>query len=94
MGFFFFFVDIIGTRVVDRKSSKAIGNTTFTCWGQSTNEYAQPYLTFACSIGMVKEDVDGFANRLDTCLNKFLLEKEKLIASKSKKKNGMETGGN
>ena len=86
---------LIGTRVVDRKSTKTIGDTTFTCWGQSTNEYTQPYLTFACSIGMVKEDVDGFADRLDTCLNKFLLEKEKLIASKnSVKDKEMDTNGN
>jgi len=48
----------IGTRVVDNKSSKTIGSKTFTCWGQSTNEYNQPYLTFACSIGMKKEDAE------------------------------------
>ena len=69
----------IGTRVVDNKSSKTIGSKTFTCWGQSTNEYNQPYLTFACSIGMKKEDVDGFADRLDKCLNKFVIEKQKLL---------------
>ena len=70
-----------GTRVVDKKSTKTIGTYTFRCWGQSTNEYTQPYLTFACSIGMTKDDVNGFAARLDKCFGKFLLNKRKNSSS-------------
>ena len=70
-----------GTRVVDKKSTKTIGTCNFLCWGQSTNEYTQPYLTFACSIGMTKDDVNGFAARLDKCLGKFLLNKRKNLPS-------------
>ena len=70
-----------GTRVVDKEIYENHRYLQLPLLGQSTNEYTQPYLTFACSIGMTKDDVNGFAARLDKCLGKFLLNKRKNLPS-------------
>lgn len=44
-------------------------------WGSHFKNYPHPYLTASATIGMRKEDVDLFVQRLDKCLEKFKCNK-------------------
>lgn len=38
-------------------------------YGSHLDNYPQPYLSFACAIGVTKEEIDTFAQRLDKTLS-------------------------
>ena len=58
-------------RVVAPGSGKTIGPHTFANWGAHHDSYPCAYFTAAAAIGMRKEEVDVFAERLEKVFVKF-----------------------
>ncbi|PRP82443.1 O-phosphoseryl-tRNA(Sec) selenium transferase [Planoprotostelium fungivorum] len=56
---------VSGVRVVDGKSSKTINGVTFEGYESHIDRYPHPYFTISCTIGITKEDIEGFIERLD-----------------------------
>ncbi|XP_071549264.1 O-phosphoseryl-tRNA(Sec) selenium transferase [Panulirus ornatus] len=75
LGAMMFLRGISGTRVISTTGVKTIAGVEFIGWGSHSKNYPQPYLTASASIGMRKEDVDLFVQRLDKCLEKFKCSK-------------------
>lgn len=44
--------------------SKTIGGYVFESYGAHFNQFPVPYLTFACAIGMTKQEVDLLVKKL------------------------------
>lgn len=68
---FFFFSTFIFRVVAKESGSKTICGYKFQNFGAHSDSYPCGYLTAAASIGMIKDDVDTFINRLDKVLTKF-----------------------
>lgn len=51
-------------RVVSCFDSKAIGGYTFESYGAHFDHFPVAYLTFACAIGMTKEEIDQLVKKL------------------------------
>lgn len=51
--------------------SKTIGSRVFTNWGSHHDRYPSPYFTVAAAIGMLRQEVDVFLERLDKVFVKF-----------------------
>lgn len=58
-------------RVVAPGSDKTIGPHTFANWGAHHDGYPCAYFTAAAAVGMRKEEVDIFADRLEKVFVKF-----------------------
>ena len=58
-------------RVVAPGESKTIGPHVFTNWGSHHNSYPTAYFTVAAAIGMRREEVDLFLERLEKVFVKF-----------------------
>ena len=56
---------VSGTRVVPKGQVKSIGGYEFVGFGSSTENYENAYLTAACAIGIIDDEVDEFFLRLD-----------------------------
>eukprot|EP01136_Pigoraptor_vietnamica_P011233 Opistho-1_new@3591 len=62
---------VSGTRVVDpRKPPMVIEGHSFAGFGAHYDEYPTPYLTAAAALGITREDIDTFVDRLDRTLAK------------------------
>ncbi|KAJ0400192.1 hypothetical protein ATCC90586_009328 [Pythium insidiosum] len=55
---------ISGTRVVSCLDTKTIGGISFESYGAHHDHYPTPYLTFACAIGMTRDEVDQLIKKL------------------------------
>ncbi|KAH9144095.1 hypothetical protein AeRB84_011943 [Aphanomyces euteiches] len=62
---------VSGTRVVSTTDAKTIAGHAFQGFGAHANAYTGPYLTAACAIGMTKEEIDLFVQRLRKALVEF-----------------------
>lgn len=58
-------------RVVAPGDSKTIGPHVFTNWGSHHNRYPSAYFTVAAAVGMLRQEVDVFLERLDKVFVKF-----------------------
>ncbi|XP_067123311.1 O-phosphoseryl-tRNA(Sec) selenium transferase isoform X1 [Centruroides vittatus] len=56
---------VSGARVVTTYDTKEINNYKFIGWGSHSDKYPYSYLTVAAAIGITKQDVDTFLNRLN-----------------------------
>ncbi|CAI8033170.1 O-phosphoseryl-tRNA(Sec) selenium transferase [Geodia barretti] len=70
-GSMLFLKNVSGTRVVAPGESKTIGPHVFTNWGSHHNSYPTAYFTVAAAIGMRREEVDLFLERLEKVFVKF-----------------------
>ena len=52
-------------------ASKTIGPHTFTNWGAHHDSYPCAYFTAAAAVGMEREEVDKFVERLEKVFVKF-----------------------
>jgi hypothetical protein len=51
-------------RVVSCLDAKTIGGRRFEAYGAHSNAYPEPYVTFACAIGMERREVDALVAKL------------------------------
>lgn len=51
-------------RVVSCLDSKTIGGYEFESYGAHFDRFPTPYLTFACAIGMTKQEIDQLVKKL------------------------------
>ena len=58
-------------RVVAGGENKTIGPHIFSNWGSHHNNYPTAYFTVAAAVGMRREEVDVFLERLDKVFAKF-----------------------
>ncbi|CAL4124064.1 unnamed protein product, partial [Meganyctiphanes norvegica] len=77
LGSMLFLRGVSGTRVIATDEEKTIAGHKFIGWGSHSSNYSHPYLTAAASIGMTSNDVDLFIQRLEKCLNKFVVKQHK-----------------
>lgn len=68
---------VSGARVVPctTGSSKSVGEYTFEGWGSHCKGYPSAYLTAASALGVTREDVNVFVQRLDRVLAKARLQR-------------------
>jgi O-phospho-L-seryl-tRNASec:L-selenocysteinyl-tRNA synthase len=71
LGAWLFQKRISGCRVIDVGSVKDVAGVTYQGWGSHNSSYSTPYLTVAAGIGMEKEEIDVFLNKLDTTLSEW-----------------------
>ncbi|TMW57391.1 hypothetical protein Poli38472_003316 [Pythium oligandrum] len=62
---------ISGTRVVSRLDAKTIGGIEFRSYGAHFDDYPSPYLTFACAIGMTKDEIDQLITKLQKTIREW-----------------------
>eukprot|EP00039_Didymoeca_costata_P007386 m.99126 g.99126 ORF g.99126 m.99126 type:complete len:473 (-) comp13666_c0_seq3:83-1501(-) len=63
---------VSGTRVVLTNEKKTIADHKFQGYGAHLDEYTCPYLTAAAAIGMDKDEVDVFVDRLQKAISEFI----------------------
>ena len=63
-------------RVVAPGETKAIGPHVFSNWGSHHDNYPTAYFTAAAAIGMSREEIDVFLERLDKVFVKFRKRRE------------------
>ena len=66
---------ISGVRVINssKGQTKNIAGYDFINYGSSCDNYKYlPYLTFSCAIGIVDEEIDGFASKIDKIFETFI----------------------
>ena len=71
LGSMIFSRNVSGPRVVARHTSKEIEGTRFEGYGAHSNNYHEDYLTFACAVGMKREDVDILIERVQKAMDKM-----------------------
>lgn len=64
-----------GSRVVTPKTTKSIGQVSFPSYGAHLTDYPCAYITVAASVGVTKEEIDTFTQRLDKTLKEFNAKK-------------------
>ncbi|EKX34049.1 hypothetical protein GUITHDRAFT_147508 [Guillardia theta CCMP2712] len=74
-----------GTRVVTCVKEERVGGIAFQGYGAHMSNYPCAYLSFACAIGIQKEEVDLFAERLGKTLKEFRKKCEKKEGGKEEK---------
>jgi O-phospho-L-seryl-tRNASec:L-selenocysteinyl-tRNA synthase len=75
---------VSGTRVVAKGGAKTISGQNFVGFGSSTDDYPHSYLTAACAIGLTKDEMKEFFNRLDKCFKDFWTKRRKQVKKKAK----------
>lgn len=55
---------VVVARVVSCLDAKTIGGRRFEAYGAHSNTYPEPYVTFACAIGMERREVDALVGKL------------------------------
>lgn len=75
---------ISGPRTVPQGASKEICGVAFQGYGAHLDNYPFPYLTVACAIGMAREEIDVFFDRLDKCVSLFRKQQQKEEAKELK----------
>merc|ERR1719193_315827 len=61
---------VSGARAVSSQTSASINGVEFTGWGAHCDEYPTSYLTAGVGIGMTREEIDTFIQRLDKVFKK------------------------
>eukprot|EP00916_Digyalum_oweni_P002675 GHVL01004860.1.p1 GENE.GHVL01004860.1~~GHVL01004860.1.p1 ORF type:complete len:368 (-),score=81.56 GHVL01004860.1:10-1113(-) len=73
IGSMIFYRKCTGSRIILKKNNnKIIFDKNFNNWGAHVDENIYPYLTIACGIGIKKDEIDIFLNRLDNVFKKFI----------------------
>ncbi|CAM9099351.1 unnamed protein product [Chrysoparadoxa australica] len=70
LGSMLFIRGVSGTRVVVKGAPKEISGYVFQSYGSSIDGYPHSYLTAACALGLDREGIDKFIQRLDQCIKK------------------------
>ncbi|XP_055901382.1 O-phosphoseryl-tRNA(Sec) selenium transferase-like [Biomphalaria glabrata] len=79
IGSMLFTRNVSGTRVVAPGKDAEVSGHLFKNFGSHSNNYPYSYLTAAASIGITKEDVDVFVNRLEKVFLKIKSKKSENI---------------
>lgn len=66
---------VSGTRVITGQDTKTIGTFIFQGYGAHSDTYPVPYLTAACAMGITRQEIDTFAERLSKCLRELRKKK-------------------
>lgn len=61
---------VSGARVIETGDKKSIDAHTFLCWGSHISQPSIPYITAAASIGVKKNEIDDFIDKLEKVLLK------------------------
>ena len=64
-----FYRNVSGPRVVDGSKKQNIEGYEFKCYGAHFDKYPYPYLTMACAIGITKNEINIFCERLEKVLS-------------------------
>jgi O-phospho-L-seryl-tRNASec:L-selenocysteinyl-tRNA synthase len=59
---------VSGTRVVSCLDTKSIGGLAFESYGAHYSNYPHPYITFACAVGMTRDEIDQLTKKLRTTI--------------------------
>ncbi len=77
------------SRIVDPSTNNTIHGFQFKGYGAHIDDYPFPYLTASCTIGIEKEEILVFIDRLQKALTSFVksIAKKKNETEKEKEKN-------
>ena len=65
-----------GIRIIDQHQQKSIWNYHFNGYGASCINYPHTYMTFACAIGMTKDEINLLISKIDQILSKLRSKKK------------------
>lgn len=81
LGAMLFARSVSGTRVVTCVKEETLGGIKFAGYGAHMDDYPTTYLSFACAVGITRQEVDTFASRLDKTLKELRSKLEKSTRS-------------